>query len=175
MERRRVTIWVAAVVVALGLGMPAGAAPVDKMIGGGSAIGNPDERVTLGMTLPCTATDPGAELEINWFNPQPDPPGRESFHLTVVEAASCDTNSPSPNDGGTHSGEGSGMCTTQLGSKVPADITWSFTDAGLGGPDTRPDMVDFSIRDALPAVQCDLTFTGLLDDGNLRMIDNPSS
>ena len=172
MDRRRVTIWVAVVVVALVLGMPAGAVPVDKLIGGGSAIGNPDERVTLGMTLPCTATNPGAELEINWFNPQPDPPGRESFHLATMDEAACDTNGPSPNDGGTHEGSGEGFCKTQLGSTVPASVEWDFTDAGLGGPDTRPDLVEFDIRSLVPS--CNFAFDGELEDGNLRMIDNPN-
>jgi hypothetical protein len=166
-ERKPLTIWGAAAVLVLGLAMPAGAAPVDKMIGGGS-IGDPDLRVTLGMTLPCTTTDPGAELEINWFDPQPDPPGRESFHLTRIEGPTCNTNSPSPNDGGTHGGKGTGLCKTQTGSTVPANVEWNFMDSALGGPDT----VQFTILSLVPA--CNLTFNGPLDDGNLRMIDNPS-
>jgi hypothetical protein len=144
--------------------------------------------VTLGMSLPCLATGPGAELEINWFNPQPDPPGRESFHMTLIEQAWCDTNSPSPNDGGVHEGQGTGFCTTRTGSRVPADITWSFTDSGVDNPNIdnpnidnpnidnpnsrRSDSAEFQIRSALPG--CSLIVNGPLDGGNLRMVNNPN-
>jgi hypothetical protein len=160
----------AAIGAALALALPATAAPSDRLVGGGS-IDNPNLRVTLGMSLPCTSTDPGTELEINWFNPQPDPPGRESFHLTAMDGAACDAGSPAPNDGGSHEGSGMGICRTSAGVTVAADVDWSFSDSGVQDPNLRrADTVDVTIRSAVP--ECSLTFSGPLADGNLKLVDN---
>lgn len=154
---------------AAGTAATAGAIVINGKFTGGGFIGNPDTRVSLGLDLSCTAGDPGSELQINWFNPQPDPPGREAFHLEVMEQAACETGDPADrNDGGTHEGAGTGVCKTQTGSSAPARVGWRLTDSGLGGPDTRPDSLEVHISSALPA--CNLQVAGPLDGGNFRMI-----
>src|SRR5687768_8305461 len=95
----------------LTLALPPGAAPVDRMVGGGS-IDDDNFHVTLGTNVACAATGPGSELEINWFNPQPDPPGRESFHMSTMTTVECAVDDPDfRNSGGTHEGTGMGACT----------------------------------------------------------------
>lgn len=138
-----------------------------RMVGGGwiADVERPTEardRVRLGVDLPCPGEDVG-------FNPQPDPPGRlqvtwsqHSFHLDAVTAASCSNN--------LHEGSGTGRCGDERGFV----INWRLVDgddAGLGGPDTRPDTVQLEIRG--PSAACSLSVAGPLGGGNLTMTAPP--
>ena len=157
-------------VTALTMALPASAVVEDRLVGGGS-IDNPDLHVTIGGDLPCTAGHPGANLQINWFNPQPDPPGRESFHMSVMTTAECTIDEPDlRNGGGTHEGSGLGEC--RAGNDVqPARIEWTLSDGGIDNPDLRdPDRVRIEIVSTAPG--CNLSVTGNLR-GNLRFVDNP--
>jgi hypothetical protein len=164
--QRHVALAVMAVAL-LTLALPARATSFYRMVGGGS-IDNPDLRVTLGTDLPCTATNPGAELQISWFNPQPDPPGRESFHMSTMTFAECEIVVPDRREG-RHHGRGMGTCVS-AGQRVPASVEWDLFDGGIDNPgDRETDRGRVVITSALPS--CNLTASwGDLKGGNLHFV-----
>jgi hypothetical protein len=125
-------------------------AVLGRFTGGGSIFTAAGERVTHGMTLPCTVggNPPGGEnLEINSEGQQ--------FHLDALTSARCTISG----DVVTLTGTGTGTW-GQGNDKAPATIAFTVTDAGEPG---TADRATYTIRVGGTVV---LTATGTLDRGN---------
>jgi hypothetical protein len=125
-------------------------AVLGRFTGGGSIFTAAGERVTHGMTLPCTVggNPPGGEnLEINSEGQQ--------FHLDALTSARCTISG----DVVTLTGTGTGTW-GRGNDKAPATIEFTVTDAGEPG---TADRATYTIRVGGTVV---LTATGTLDRGN---------
>jgi hypothetical protein len=125
-------------------------AVLGRFTGGGSIFTAAGERVTHGMTLPCTVggNPPGGEnLEINSEGQQ--------FHLDALTSARCTISG----DVVTLTGTGTGTW-GRGNDKAPATIAFTVTDAGEPG---TADRATYTIRVGGTVV---LTATGTLDRGN---------
>jgi hypothetical protein len=124
-----------------------------RMTGGGSIFTSDGTRVTHGFELHCNKNDKPNNLEINWGN---DP--ENNFHLETLDWVRCsDAPGISPNPPGasfdTYEARGTGRC-----NGLPANISWTFTDAGEPG---TADTATYAITGS-----CTLNASAVLTFGN---------
>jgi hypothetical protein len=124
-----------------------------RMTGGGSIFTANGTRVTHGFELHCNKNDNPNNLEINWGE---DP--ENNFHLETLDFVRCsDAPDIVPNPPGasfdTYYARGTGRC-----NGIPANIEWTFTDAGEPG---TADTATYAITGG-----CTLNASALLTFGN---------